>query len=73
MCHIEAMTTVDQLFAKRGTLSAIAREVPCSVQTAHAWKRNRSIPTWRRSAVLDAVRRLKLDLPDEVIAYLVRP
>lgn len=42
----------------------------CPVGTVFSWKKSGSIPPWRRPAVLEAVRRLKYELPADVLAYL---
>ncbi len=66
------MTEVDVLLGPRKQVAAIAQEMRTPYATVWSWKKSGSIPDWRRPYVLDAVRRLKLDLPAEVIAYLAR-
>ena len=66
MSHIEA------LFPEYGSLSKLATELRCPVQTVHNWKRNGKIPRWRRRHVLDAASRLNLALPPETIVYLTQ-
>jgi hypothetical protein len=65
-----AGAAVASLLGPRGRLTAFAREMSCPVGTVFSWKQARSIPAWRRPAVLDAVRRMKIEVPVEVIAYL---
>jgi hypothetical protein len=64
------MSPVADLFAERSRLSRIAEEMRCPVGTVFSWKKSGSIPPWRRPAVLEAVRRLKYELPADVLAYL---
>lgn len=61
---------VAKLFASRGNMTALAGEMRCPVQTVHSWKRKGSVPSWRRSAVLDAVRRLNLEVSPDLLVYL---
>ncbi|KMS53611.1 hypothetical protein V474_22795 [Novosphingobium barchaimii LL02] len=42
----------------------------CSAQTVYSWKYANAIPRYRRSEVLDAVHRMRLQLPVETIIYL---
>lgn len=61
---------VADIFSKHGRVSKIARELRRPVGTVFEWKKNGAIPDWHRAAVLDAVRRMRLKLATETIAYL---
>lgn len=64
------MSEIENLFAERKRVSAIARELRAPIGTVWAWKKNGSIPAWRRPSVLAAVNRLGIEVPAETIAYL---
>lgn len=64
------MTNIDSIFEAFKGPTKIARATGDPVQTVHSWKVKQSIPPWRRPQVLDAARRLEIDLPTEAIAYL---
>jgi hypothetical protein len=64
------MSNVETLFAKRGSVSCIAREMRTSIGTVWCWKRTGKIPRWHRPAVLAAVQRLGIELTPETITYL---
>jgi hypothetical protein len=68
------MQTVDDIFKAFGDKpSAIAKATGLPVQTVWDWrgKGKSEIPPWRRRAVLDAAKRLKIDLPSHCVEYLV--
>lgn len=67
---VVAKAPTDALFGPRGRLTLFAKEMRVPVGTVFCWKRERGIPVWRRAKVLDAVRRLRIDVPADVIAYL---
>lgn len=66
------MSDISTLFAERKRVAAIAAEMRCPFQTVYSWKKKGSIPPWRRPAVLDAIRRLEIDVPPELLAYLAK-
>lgn len=66
------MSEVRILFAERTRVTAIANEARIPVKTVWSWKKKGVIPPWRRGPVLDAVRRLGLEVPNDVLAYLAR-
>lgn len=61
---------IDNLFASRKRVAAIAAEMRRPYQTVHSWKRVGRIPPWNRPAVLAAVQRLGYELTPETITYL---
>jgi hypothetical protein len=67
------MSDVEEILAPRGRISAIARNIKVPVGTVWCWRKNGSIPIWRRMAVLEAVKRLEFDIPDSAITYLAKP
>jgi hypothetical protein len=64
------MSHIAPLFAERRRLTAIANEIRAPIGTVWVWKKNGSIPQWRRASVLAAINRLGIDVPAETIAYL---
>lgn len=66
------MSEVESLFAERKRVSEIAREMRTPIGTVWCWKKKGEIPPWRRPAVLDAIRRLDIDVEPEVVAYLAK-
>ncbi len=67
------MEPVNDIFeAFGGSPSAIAKATGLPVQTVWDWrgKGKTEIPPWRRRAVLDAAKRLKIDLPAHCVEYL---
>lgn len=66
------MQIVESIFAGRGRVSSIAREMRSPIGTVWMWKKNGAIPRWRRPAVLAAVQRLDIQIPPETIAYLAK-
>ncbi|KER37262.1 hypothetical protein AL00_06200 [Sphingobium indicum F2] len=68
------MQAVNDIFEAFGdSPSAIAKATGFPVQTVCDWrgKGKTEIPPWRRRAVLDAAKRLKIDLPAHCVEYLV--
>lgn len=64
------MHIVDLIFEHLGEATAIAQAAGLPVQTVHSWKAKGNIPTWRRSVVSDAARRLEKALTPDMAAYL---
>jgi hypothetical protein len=65
-----AAGAVSPIFSNRGRAIALAAELRCSPQTVYSWKYSNAIPRYRRREVLDAVHRMRLQLPVETILYL---
>lgn len=66
------MPEVADLFAERKRVAALAAEMRCPFQTVYSWKRKGDIPPWRRPAVLDAIRRLEIDVSPATLVYLTQ-
>lgn len=66
------MNEVETLLSPRGRVAILAREMKVHPGTVWEWKTKRAIPKWRRVPVLNAVRRLKIDVPPEVVVYLAQ-
>lgn len=64
------MDPVTELLGPRGRVAAIAHVIRSPHGTVWEWKRNASIPHWRRPAVLEGVRQLRITPSPEVLAYL---
>ncbi len=67
MSHMDPVT---ELLGPRGRVAAIARNIRSPHATVWEWKNNAAIPHWRRPAVLEACRQLRLTTSPEVISYL---
>jgi len=66
------MSIVPSIFAAFGGVNKLADATGSAQQTASEWLNRKppEIPPWRRSAVLEAARRLPTPLPPEALAYL---
>ena len=68
---MQAVTDIFLAFGDSPT--AIAKATGFPVQTVCDWrgKGKTEIPPWRRRAVLDAAKRMKIELPAHCVEYLV--
>lgn len=66
------MSVVHTIIDAFGGVNATAEKTGTPQQTVSEWgtRKPPEIPPWRRSALLDAARNAKMDLPADAVAYL---
>ena len=67
---MDNIQTIRTIFEAFDGVPALASAVAVPMQTAWDWNKKANIPPWRRPSILTAAKRLRLELPEEAIAYL---